>query len=44
MVDRYLVREEFIKTPVYDGTVIKRWVYHYSDGEIETVTVTERAK
>ncbi len=41
---RYCVREEFTRMPIYDGTVIKRWTYTYSDGDIETVTKRERRK
>lgn len=53
MVDRYLVREEYeervqiTKAACPAGSrskLLKIWTYHYSDGAVETVTVTERKK
>lgn len=41
---RPCVREEYIRHPIYDGSVVHTWTYHYSDGTKETVTMTERKR
>ncbi len=41
-VKRTLTREERFITPVYDGSIVTLWIFHYSDGTKETITKRER--
>lgn len=38
---RECVATEVVSTSVYDGSRVTRWVFHYDDGGIETVTKRE---
>lgn len=37
-----LIREEYIKHPVYDGYTTHVWIYHYDDGSVETLKVRRK--
>jgi len=38
---RTCIREEYMRHPVYDGSVVHTWTFHYSDHTKETITKRE---
>lgn len=45
MVRRHCVKEEYFESaPAGSTLIVREWIYHYSDGDVEVVTVREHNK